>query len=619
MDEDAAPVTASSQPRHGSVWMKVAAAALAVVAAGASGIAWRATRHADLKPLQRFDVDLGSDVSFSQSLGVNAILSPDGTRLVYASKEKLFTRKLHESMVTELAGTAGAAGTFGPFFSPDGRSVAFFTSTQLKKLSLDGGEPVVLCNAAYGAGGSWGEDGTIIASLSFTTALLRIPSAGGAPTPVTELAPGEVSQTWPQILPGGKAVLFTSDLASIAVISLADHRRKTLVTAGTFGRFVPTSPGSGHLLYLNNGTLFAVAFDPDALEVRGTPVPMLNHVAWSPISGVAQFDVAGAPSGPGTLLYQSVEAVGSGLVTVQWLDSAGKTQPLLAKPGRYQRPRLSPDGERLMLEIAEGATSDLWIYQWQRDALTRLTFGAGGGAAMNAVWTPDGRYIVFWAKGGMFVTRSDGAGGPRPLTRSNRRQAPYSFTPDGRRLAWFEQGSGGFDLWSMSLESDGNGLRGGKPEVLLQTAFLERQPVFSPDGRWLAYGSNESGRFQVYVRAFPDTGGKWQISNAGLAYPVWPPRGHELFFLSGDKQIMVAGYTVRGDSFIAAEPKVWSDKKPADFGVNGGSTFDVAPDGKRVAALMPVETPETQREQNHLILMMNFFDELRRKVPLNGK
>ena len=618
LDDDTAPYRAATVRER--TWAGRIAAALAVALVGVSAVAYRATRPADLKPLMRFDVDLGADVSLGSPRGADAILSPDGTRLVYVSKGKLFTRKLDQPKATELAGTEGA---YASFFSPDGQSVAFFDGSKLKKLSVEGGAPVVLCDAPFGFGGSWGEDGNIIAALFYSASLSRIPSAGGAPTPVTELGPGEVSQRWPQILPGGKAVLFTSNGTNVDVISLPDHRRKTLVTGGIFGRYLPTSKGAGHLLYVNNGTLFAVAFDPNALEVHGTPVPVLDQIAWNPTFGSAQLDVSGVPSGPGMLLYRSGGALGSGLVTVQWLDSTGKTQPLLAKPGPYSRLRLSPDGQRLALEIPEAANRDIWIDQWQRDTLTRLTFDAEEGAAlMNPVWTPDGRYIVFSGKGGMFLTRSDGAGKPQPLTRSRNRQVPFSVTPDARRLAWQEQGSGGFDLWTMPLASDGAGLRGGKPEVLLQTAFDERWPMFSPDGRWLAYTSNESGSYQVYVRAFPDKadkGGKWQISNGGGAYPVWSHNGRELFFHSADNRIMVAAYAAKGDSFVPDQPKVWSEKQLAGFGIAGGSTFDVAPDGKRSAALMPVDTQETQQAQSHVIFLENFFDELRRKVPLNGK
>jgi len=605
LEEPEPATTAPSRSRLGmGIWI-VAAVVLALVAAGASWIAYRATRPAELKPLVRLDVDLGPDVSLGPgSVGTEVILSPDGTRLMYVSKGKLFTRKLDQSKATELAGTDGASA---PFFSPDGKWVAFFAAFKLKKLSVEGGAPVVLCDATTGFGGSWGEDGTIIASLS--SALSRVPSAGGAPTPVTDLAPGEVLQIWPQVLPGGKAVLFTSVAAgvgNIEVISLRDNRRKTLLRGGAFGRYLP----SGHLVYVDNGTLFAVPFDLVALELRGAPVPMLEQVAYVPTPGSAQLDV----SQTGTLLYQSggAEAGIGGLVTVQWLDAAGKTQPLVAKPGAYALPHLSLDGQRLALEIAEGPNRDIWTYEWQRDRMTRLTFDAGREPGMNPVWSPDGRFIAFEGKGGMFWTRSDGAGKPQPLTQSNNQQFPSSFAPDGKRLAWFElTASGGFALWTMRVENDGAGLRGGKPELFLQTPFDERAPRFSGDGRWLAYTSAESGSIQVYVRAFPDRGGKWQISNAGGTFPVWSHNGRELFFRSSDNRIMVASYTVQGDSFAADQPRVWSAKQ-----VSGRlGSYDVAPDGKHIAALMPVETPEAQA-QNHVIFLENFFDELRRRVPM---
>ncbi len=201
-----------------------------------------------------------------------------------------------------------------------------------------------------------------------------IPSAGGTPTPVTELAPEEATRRWPQVLPGGKAVLFTShtaisgfDGANIDVMILADHHRKTLLRGGTFGRYLPASSGNGHLVYINKGTLFAVPFDPGKLEVRGAPSPVLEEVAYNPTGGAAQFDF----SRNGTLVYRSGKAAQGNLVTVQWLDAAGRTEPLLAKPGVYVRPRLSPDGQRLALDDG----SDILVYEPRRDTMTRLTFG----------------------------------------------------------------------------------------------------------------------------------------------------------------------------------------------------------------------------------------------------
>src|SRR5712692_2143921 len=308
-----------AEPATRSRLLWAAAGALAVLLAVALWAAWRATRPVEqkLQPLVRLDVDLGPDVSLGSFAGADATLSPDGTRLVYVSQGRLFTRRLDQPNATELAGTQGASE---PFFSPDGRWVAFFAQDKLKKISVEGGAAIALCDAPYFLGGSWGEDGNIIAALGTNTRLSRIPSAGGAPTPVTELESGEATHRWPQILPGGKAVLFTAsptanafDGADIDVMSLADHRKKTLERGGTFGRYLP----SGHLIYVNRGTLFAVPFDLDRLEVRGTPSPVLNQVSYNATSGSAQLDF----SQTGTLVYRS-GGVAGGLVTVQWLDAA---------------------------------------------------------------------------------------------------------------------------------------------------------------------------------------------------------------------------------------------------------------------------------------------------------
>ncbi len=590
------------------------AATLAVLLGVTSLELWRAMRPVE-RPLVRLDVDLGPDVSLGSPRGADTILSPDGSRLVYVSQGRLFTRRFDQPNPTELVGTQGA---YAPFFSPDGEWVAFFAAGKLQKISVDGGSAITLCDVSTAVGGSWGEDGNIVAALSSTGgALSRIPAAGGAPTPLTQLTQGEVTHRWPQILPGGKAVLFTSstsgfasDAANIEVVSLADHQRKTLQRGGTFGRYLPGSNGTGHLVYINKGTLFAVPFDPEKLEVRGTPSPVLEEVAYSTLSGSAQFDF----SRNGTLVYRSGGATQQNLVTVQWLDAAGKMQPLLAKPGIYQRPHLSPDGQRLALDDG----SDIWVYEARRDTMTRLTFGGSNNIA--PIWSPDGRYIAFVGVGGIWWVRSDGAGKPQPLIQGKNVLVPFSFTPDGKRLVYDEVNPvTSYDIWTATIESDGAGLRAGKPEIFLQTSADERQPVFSPDGRWLAYTSNESGLYQVYVRAFPDKGGKWQISNAGGAYPAWSSNGHELFFRNDDNRIMVATYAAKADSFVPDKPREWSDKQLANLGSVGISNYGLAPDGMRIAALMPGGTEEGQKAQNHVIFLENFFDEVRRRTATQAK
>ena len=600
---------AAHVPTAKSKLLGALAAGLAITAVFSLWGWWRATRPVEppLRPLVHLDVGLGSDLSVGAFGGANVILSPDGTRLVYMSQERLFTRRLDQPNGTELVGTQGASE---PFFSPDGRWVAFFAMGKLMKISVDGDATVSLCDTASPRGGTWGEDGNIIFAFSGTSGLSRIPSDGGAPTSVTELENGEVTHRWPQILPGDKAVLFTShtrlsgfDGANIEVLSLADHRRKTLQRGGTFGRYLP----SGHLVYVTNDTLFAVPFDLNRLEVRGTPVPVLEKVGYSARYGSTQLDF----SQTGTLLYQSGGGgPPGGLATVQWLDDAGRTRPLLGKSDFYVRPRLSPDGQRLAISVSEEAGQDIWIYELQRDTMSRLTFG---GVADGPIWSPDGQYVVFRDSSGMSWIRSDGAGRPQRLTQTKTLQYPESFTADGKRLAFQEVGPGGYDLWTLPLENDGAGFRPGKPEPFLQTPFDERHDMFSPDGRWMAYSSNESGSYQVYVRAFPDKGGKWQISNGGGVYPIWARNGRELFFRTEDNRIMVVSYTVKGDSFVADKPHAWSDKPIANIGMIGN--YDLAPDGKRIAALMPVETAEAQKAQNQVTFLENFFDEIRRKVP----
>jgi Tol biopolymer transport system component len=396
-----APQAAGARSASGGRLAWMAALAVAVVTIVAMAVPTvRHLREAPLdRPLVRLDVDLGPDVSLDDRFGTNPILSPDGMRLVYLSQDRLFTRRLDQPKATELAGTEGARV---PFFSPDGQWVAFWGNGKLRKISVEGGAVMVLCDApGIGSSGSWGEDGNIIATLG-NNFLSRIPSAGGAPTPVTELAQGEGAQWWPQVLPGGNAVLFTSvagtiptaawDEASIEVVSLADRRRKTLLRGGTYGRYVPSANRrEGHLIYVNRGTLFAVPFDLEALALRGTPSPVLEQVSYSSGLGYAQFDF----SQKGTLVYRSGRGEGSRL-TVQWLDRAGKMQPLLAKPDAYQSARLSPDGQRLAI-----STTDLWVYEWQRDTMTGLTFGGSlGGNSVPAVWSPDGRYLIFRKSGG---------------------------------------------------------------------------------------------------------------------------------------------------------------------------------------------------------------------------
>ncbi len=422
----------------------------------------------------------------------------------------------------------------------------------------------------------------------------------------------------PQSLPGGKAILFAActtlgnaaDGCNVEALTLGDGRRKILARGGHSPHYVPSSNGLGYLIYLNKATLFAIPFDPVTLETRGTAVPILDDVAFHPITGAGLFDV----SQTGTLVYRQLRAAAAGIATVEWVDSAGKKEPLHARPGNYQHVAISPDSKRILLTALEGANQDIWVYDPQRDAMTRLTFG---GSNFAARWSPDGQYIVYLNfDQGLFQARADGASPPQALMASKNPQIPWSFTPDGKRLAYSEM-TPRPQIWTVPLDPQAGQLKAGTPEQFLTSNFRDNGPSFSIDGRWLAYYSNESGRSEVYVRAFPPPssgqGGKWQVSNNGGGEPHWSRTGHELIYLHGD-QLMAVSYSVNGDAFVADKPRVWI---PALGGADtSGAVWDLAPDGKRVAVLVSQVPAQAPQREHEIVMLQNFADELRRRVPI---
>jgi serine/threonine protein kinase/Tol biopolymer transport system component len=597
----------------------LAAALLAVVAGVALWAPWRATRPLE-HPLIRLDVDLGSDVSLPgpgpAGTRNSVSIPPDGTRLAYVASvsggpPRLLTRRLDQPKAIELPGTEGASQ---PFFSPDGQWIGFSTGAKLNKISVEGGAVVPLGEASSFPGASWGEDGIVLGGAG--PGLVRIPSGGGAAMPVTDMRKGETGHGLPQILPGGNAVLFVvyttsydADNATIEVVSLKDHVRKILLRGGTSPYYLP----SGHLVYVNKGTLFAIPFDLDRLETRGTAVPVLDGIAQGQ-DGLAHLDFSRSLTGPGALVYRKSSGGGPQMSTIQWLDGAGKKEPLLAKPGNYRDPRLSPDGRRLALSVGEGGRQDIWVYDLQRDAMTRLTVD---GSYISPIWSPDGQYIVFTSYAGpLFWTRADGGGQPQAMTEGKNPQRAFSFSPDGQRLAYQElsgPGTSSMKIWTLPVAEDGGQFRAGKPELFVGTEGFALDPEFSPDGRWLAYESGERGSArEVFVRAFPapasGQGGRWQISNGGAQFPVWSRNGHELLYWSGDR-IMAVSYTVKGEVFVPEKPRVWVSK------LGGSPAFDLAPDGKRIAVVTPVESAEAPKQEHDVVFIENFFDELRRRAP----
>jgi Tol biopolymer transport system component len=598
---------AAGRERSNVPWI-AAAAVMAIVAVTTSALLWRATRPVD-HPLTRLSVDLGPEAMAGTNL--TAAISPDGRRLVYPARgpdgrQLLATRLLDQAQLTLLPGTEN--GSY-PFFSPDGQWIGFSVGVQLKKISVHGGAPVTLGNASgtFPMGASWGQDGNIIVGMGVNP-LWRIPAAGGPLQQLTKLGPGETAQRWPQVLPGG-AILFTAspagtgqDNAKIEAISLRTGQVKIVQRGGYYGRYL----SGGYLVYVRQGVLFGVGFDLARMEVRGAPVPLLEDVAANPVTGGGQFDL----SSTGTLVYAAGKATAQ-LWQVAWMDSSGKMQPLLARPGAYADPRLSPDGTKLA--FING--SDIYIQDLERDTTSRLTFT---GHAANPVWAPDGKHIVFESIGnsiGFSWVRSDGSGEPQQVLESPNIIVPWSFSPDGRRLAYFERRPDSeFEVWTLPLDiTDPDRPKPRKPEPFLRTPADGFLPRFSPDGRWIAYGSNETGNNEIYVRPFPPgNGGKWQISAGGGLFPFWSNNGRELFYEAADNRIMVLDYTVNGATFAAGKPRLWSDRQlfqPAR------SNLDLAPDGKRFAVFTLPETAPGEKGSVHVTMLLNFFDELKRRIP----
>ena len=331
-------------------WLVAATAVFALMAIVLGVVSWRA-----LQPVERPLVRMESNLEASGGLGVGAILSPDGKRLVYVAadrrgKPQLWIRRMDQAKAVPLEGTTDA---MEPFFSPDGQWIAFSSEGKLKKVSVEGGAALTLCDAPEFRGGSWGEDGTIIATLGRESPLMKVPASGGKPEPVTQFDTNrkEIHQRWPQVLPGGNAVLFTSqarirdyDNANIDVWSFKDGKRKTVHQGGAWARYLPT----GHLIYLHQSTLFAVPFDLGRLEKTGNPAPVLEDVARNEQTGRPRLDY----SLTGDMVYQT-GSIPEQEGTIQWLDSSGKLEALLAKPGVYGFPRFSPDGRRLAVSVGD--------------------------------------------------------------------------------------------------------------------------------------------------------------------------------------------------------------------------------------------------------------------------
>ncbi len=619
----AAPVSiATAPPSRSRTPMMWIAAAVVVLAAAVAAMVWRQGRvlPRPAAPL-RLATEVGANVSLLTQASGSVVLSPDGTRMAFVgttgagNNPLLYVRRLDQLQATPLAGTDGG---FSPFFSPDGEWIGYFGQGKLNKVAVTGSAPAILCDAPSGRGASWSEDGWIYFTpdSSPNQGIKRVRAEGGTPEDVVKAEAAETSLRWVQVLPGAKALLFTEpaptgsyDTAKIVAFSLTDRTRKVVVQGGYQARYV----SSGHIVYFKEGTLFAAPFDLDALEVRGSAVPAIQGVATNTTFGGAQLSV----SQNGSVVYVTGETTAD-KAPIRWIDRTGKTEMLRSTAADWTNPSFSPDGRRLAMDIQDGSQTDIWVYEWARDTLSRLTFDRAND--MRPVWSPSGRYIAYSSQRSgtlnLYMQRADGTGETLRLTEGKNPQWPSSWHPGGKYLAYFEAVPGkAIDLMVLPLEGDEiSGWKPGKPQTFLTTSFNESSAMFSPDGKWVAYLSNESGSSDVFVRPFPGPGGKWQVSTSAGDDPTWSRVSNELFFLStSDLRLMSVAHRVDGDSFQADKPQVWLDARLGGRPRPPSRDLDLHPDGKRFAIGSGEE--ESPEVRNRVVLILNFFDELKRIAP----
>ena len=603
-----------------------------VTAVVVSLVAW-ILRPANEAPLvSRFDVAaLPEGVGFRNTGRPVMALSPDGRRLVLNTTAGLYVRATGEVSSKPIPGTEETL--VSPAFSPNGQSVVYFQNNQLKRIAISGGAPVVICAASGPFGISWARDNTIL--FGQPEGIMRVSAAGGVPELAIRAEKGE--QVYgPQMLPDGASVLFSVtsatgdtrwDQANIVVQSLRTGQRTVVLKGGSDARYVP----AGYLVYALQSGLFAVTFDANQRQVQGGPVSVIQGVMRATDPQVNTASANYEISDQGTLVYVTGVAGAEIRRTLVWVDRTGQEEVIPAPPRAYQYPRVSPDGTRVALDIRD-QRGDIWIWDLMRQTLTPLTFDPLPDS--YPIWSPDSRRLIFAsARAGAFNLywqAADGTGTPERLTDSPNAQFPLAMTPDGSAIVFREVnqegrrtdlGLGGQNdlmrllMGSQKLSGSNEISKTGTP--LVRTKFDEVNAEISPDGRWLAYQSDESGREEVYVRPFPDVdSGRWQVSTSGGRTPVWARSGDELFFWSPTGATIQSVRVERSSSWRSSAPtKVLQGLAYYSGGTGSiGRTFDVAGDGKRFLMIKPGSGDAAPQSQK-LIFVENWLEELKRLVP----
>jgi len=508
-----------------------------------------------------------------------------------------------------IAGTEG--NTTNPFFSPDGKWIGYFSASdsKLKKIAVNAGAPVVLCDVFNLCGAWWDEDNTIAYTQTHAD-IMRISGNGGTPESIVKLKSETMSS--PQILPGEKSILYTSrpDLEQNKILVQSPKSGETIeLFAGVCARYLPT----GHLIYMlpSNSNLFAIPFNPYRLEVTGEPVLI--------VEGVRQYAI----SDSGTLVYiPETSSEAKSRRTLVWVNREGKEEPLSAPPDCYYRLSISPDGKRVALQVSaqRNNISNIWIWDAVRETLTRLTFDEDSHS--TPLWTLDGKRIVYnlsrenqFFLGDIYWRAADGTGEGEKLASSPGRVFfPGSWSRDGKNLVFWELAMAPPQAGIGLLSMEGDHVM--KP--LLKEKYWEKDPRISHDGRWIAYASNETRKYEVYVRPFPDVNkGRWQVSTGGGNTPLWSPDDRELFYRSGNEAMAVP---------VEAEPTFKHGKATVLFRAAFGAAFaerrgsdsadytywDISPDGKRFLMVKDA-TAEAPRKIN---VVVNWTEELKQRVPV---
>ena len=615
--EDSSALEPTGRPRRGTVAVAAATGALALTCAGLLWL-WlpRHSAAPDDRRVSRFTVDLPQGQIFYSSFNPDLALSPDGTHLAFATApDGVFIRRLDGLEGRRLEASKGYST--GPVFSPDGSSISFIQGNAIiasarpfLRAALSGGAPVKLAEYDMFHTGDWGADGWMYWTAHYPGGIVRSRDSGGDIEPVTQLddAHGERSHRFASLLPGGQALIYAVGFdgidsygdARIDLWDLKTRERKTLITGGT----APVYSPSGHIVYARTGKLFAVPFDLDRREVTGPPFKVLDGVLMSRNTGMAQFSL----SKRGDLAYVPGPAEGDGR-TLVWVDRTGQSVPLPLPPASYLYPRISPDGRYLAVEI-EGPNHDLYTYDFARGVLSKITTD---GLSHDPVWTPDGKRLVFrsWQSGGMTMwwMPADRSGNAVRLDPAGTRQSPVSVSPDGKFLAFDQKDpQTDDDVWILPLEGTG------QPRSFVRSRFGEGSAKFSPDGRWVAYSSDESGRAEVFVQPFPGPGPKLQISSDGGIDPVWRPSGGELYYRRGKKMMVVAVTT--SPQFRASGPKLlwegsYSSGSASSCGMPGvsASNYSVTADGQR---FLMVRDDDAGTLGTRIVVVLNWAEEVKK-------